>query len=294
MIVADVVNYKIAKVLATGRGITRLSAGFAETKKLSPASIKKTLDLLKNFGETIEAYNVEKMLAVATSAVREAENSAAFLNGAKELGIDIKIISGDMEASYTKIGVLSHFAEIRDMVLFDIGGGSTEITLIKDCKTVYSQSTPVGVVKLCELFGFSNRFKDEIRQNAKRYIFEMLKEPFERARTFLSLQPECHVVGTAGTVATIAAYVQRLNRYDSAKISRFVLTTAHLSNILKELDGFSPEEILAKKNVEEGRQDLLLPGVVLTEAILEGFGCSSFTGTDCGLREGLVISLSQS
>jgi exopolyphosphatase/guanosine-5'-triphosphate,3'-diphosphate pyrophosphatase len=286
MLIAEVSDGKIIRTLADGRGITRLSASISSTRQLADESMAKTYSLLFDFRKLMAEHAVEKVFAAATSAVREAENADALLQGAKDIGIDIKIISGEEEARYNFYGVAAFNSE-PDLLVFDIGGGSTELTLARGGEIVRSFSVPIGVVKLCDIFGFSGVNTAEKRAKAKEYINYAFKESFEKIREETE---NALFIGSAGTLTSLVGFELAIPKFDAAAIDRFNLTSDILDGIDNKLNGLYPEEILEQQGVEKGREDLLAPGAVLVKAILKGLGKDMCRVSVHGLKEGLTIN----
>jgi exopolyphosphatase/guanosine-5'-triphosphate,3'-diphosphate pyrophosphatase len=286
MLIAEVSDGKIIRTLADGRGITRLSASISSTRQLSDESMAKTYSLLFDFRKLMAEHAVEKVFAAATSAVREAENADVFLQGAKDIGIDIKIISGEEEARYNFYGVAAFNPE-PDLLVFDIGGGSTELTLARGGKIVSSRSVPIGVVKLCDIFAFSGINTAEKRAKAEEYINYAFKESFEKTRDEAE---NALLIGSAGTLTSLVAFELAISKFDAAAIDRFNLTMDILDGIDNKLNGLYPEEILEQQGVEKGREDLLAPGAVLVKAILKGLRKDICRVSVHGLKEGLTIN----
>ncbi|MDR2400622.1 MAG: hypothetical protein LBD73_03100 [Deferribacteraceae bacterium] len=290
MLIADVQDGKIRRAIADGRGITRLSASISSTRQLSEESMAKTFSLLFDFRKLMAENSVEKVFAAATSAVREAENAETFLQGARDIGIDIKIISGEDEAKYNFYGVYAFNSDIDNLLVFDIGGGSTELTLAHAGEIVQTFSVPIGVVKLCDIFGFSGINNSEKRLKAEAYIDYAFGESFAKIREKAG---DFFLIGSAGTLTSLANFELALHSFDAAAIDRYILSLEVLDNIEHKLNGLYPEEILEQQGVEKGREDLLAPGAVLVKAILKGLGKKFCRVAVHGLKEGLTIHASE-
>jgi exopolyphosphatase/guanosine-5'-triphosphate,3'-diphosphate pyrophosphatase len=286
MLVAEVSGGKITRVLADSRGITRLSASISSTRQLSEESMAKTFSLLFDFRKIMAENRVEKVFAAATSAVREAENADIFLQGAMDLGINIKIITGEEEARYNFYGVAAFNTDYENLLVFDIGGGSTELTLARSGEIVHSFSVPIGVVKLCDIFGFNGVNTAEKRVKAEEYINYAFGDSFSRIK---EEGETAFLVGSAGTLTSLTAFELALPQFDAAAVDKFILSLDVLDSIEQKLNGLYPEEILEQQGVEKGREDLLAPGAVLVKTILKGLGKKSCRVAVHGLKEGLAI-----
>ena len=289
LLIADVQNGKIVKSLFSGRGITRLGAGIAGTGRLSEASMDKTIDLFKQFHSEILKYKAEKVFAAATSAVREASNSADFIARAHSVGIPLKAISGDEEAKYTYLGVSATLADLpKSAVVYDIGGGSTEFIHVEKGEIVKDISVPIGVVKLADKYGFDKPTDHVLHEECKAYLREVLA-PMRAGMA----DAHGELIGTAGTVTTIAAVELGLEAYQPEKVNTHKLTDTGIETLLARVAALTPQERIKLPGLEAGREDLMIPGMILVDVIMELFGKRMSYVSDYGLREGLAIAASE-
>ncbi|MBE9503967.1 MAG: Ppx/GppA family phosphatase [Proteobacteria bacterium] len=277
------------------REITRLGGGF-DGKRLHPDSEKRTLRAVKIFSDVIKEAGVKKVRASATSVVREAENGKEFIDEIKSLtGINVDIISGDIEAALTLKGVLSALYQKESKALvFDIGGGSTEYIIAESGKVIGLNSLNMGVVSLTEKYLKSDPPSADNLSNIRSAVDSFLLA----LKTPGSGLPELShmggnsgsiLVGTAGTITTLAALDQNLEIYDSRKINNYVLTKDAIDKLFKRLSGMTHEERVAIKALEEGRADLIIAGTIIVQRTMEEFGFNELVVSDYGLLEGLLI-----
>ncbi|GAB7140831.1 exopolyphosphatase [Deferribacterales bacterium RsTz2092] len=291
MLIADVQAGKIVKKIYSGRALTRLSAGIEKTGKLSPAGVEKTLDLFKTFAENIKKYKADKVIAVATSAVREASDSVAFLSKAAELGIPLIAISGEQEAYYTYKGVVSSMAQVPSPALvYDIGGGSTEFIYVKDGQLLYNISVPIGVVKLSDKFGFQNITDASVHKACKDYLLEKFNDVAGKISTFE--KPKV-LIGVAGSVTTIAAVDAATTSFKPDEIEGYVLRQDNIAQILTTLCAMTGADRLKVAGVEAGREDLIPAGIIAIQVIMSLFNQTESHVSVYGLREGVTIAAEQ-
>ncbi|MDB2426181.1 Ppx/GppA family phosphatase, partial [bacterium] len=172
-------NNKIISNIHDECVITRLSEGVDKNKILSAAALKRAKDCLTNFRKTIDKYNVEKIVAVSTSAARDAKNKEEFLKIGNDLNIPVQIIPGQKEAELTFKGATFEHENPKDYCVIDVGGGSTEIITQSD--QIGSFSFDVGSVRLTEKFITSFPTSDVEIKNLEDFIkanFEQKKELF--------------------------------------------------------------------------------------------------------------------
>ena len=269
------------------RVITRLGEGMDTEKCLIPKRMADTLDALCEFRDKCSAHGDIPIHAVATSAVREAENRDEFLQLAKErTGIDIEVIPWEKEAQLTLQGV--HWKlplQDKKILVFDIGGGSSEFILSQGENIAAVYGTSLGVVRLTEKF-ISCHPVDADEYSA---LVSHIREELGRVREKLSaFSPEV-VVGTAGTVTTLAALDVDMYPYDPEKIHGTLLSLGRIQALHNQLKSMSLEERLKWRALEKGREDLIIAGTALVLETLQVFACDQLTISEYSLREGIIL-----
>ncbi len=269
------------------RVICRLGEGLHNEKHLLEPRITLTLQTLENFRDRCRRHGDIPIQAVATSAVREASNREEFVRRAKEqAGLTVEVISWEEEARLTLEGVfwkLPH--ENRKLLTFDIGGGSTEFILSQGKQIIATAGTALGVVSLTERFitrhpidaGEYQALTDHLRE-ALAGVASQLEDP----------RPEA-VIGTAGTVTTLAALDRNIFPYDPEAIHGTKLPRKNIEILLEDLKSRSLAERLQLKPLERGREDLIIAGTALVLATLSAFQCNLLTVSEYSLREGLLL-----
>lgn len=278
------------KAIGYAHQITRLGEGLHETGKLSLSGMERAVDALREFRSLIDHHKVQAqhIHAVATAAVREAENGIYFAELVqKETGIQISIISGNEEASRSLLGassVLHH--EIRsDMLLFDIGGGSTEFIRAHNHSLTDAISCKLGVVRLVETHLQSDPPSAEDYLAMKQAALSHL----DRVEAFWSKTtsaPPKQMVGTAGTVTTLAAVLMSLVPYDPEKVNNYQIESDAFYQLRDRLLTMNHKQRESIPAIETGRADLIIAGLAIIEAIMEKWNYASFTTVDAGLLEG--------
>lgn len=274
--------------------ITRLGegiGGFVDRKgNLKSEAIERTVDALLDFRKIWQSLGVSQYRAVATSAAREAENSNEFIGEAKRIGVKVDIISDEEEARLSLRGI-RNVIDIGSgqTVVFDIGGGSTEFVHVVDGKLKEIVGTDIGVVRMREFFIESYPPKAEEIAKLSNFLDKHLKMVYNRIE-ISGLVPM--LVGTAGTATSLAAMDLGISDYDPALIDGYKLTSSKINNIIDSVVVLSEREILEKYPIlEGGREDVILPGMMIVKAILKVFKDSEFTVSDSGLLEGIVEGL---
>lgn len=274
------------------RRICRLAGGFSQEEGLSPEAMERTLLAFQEFAEVCKLHHVEQVRAVGTAAFRQAVNGDAFSRAvtAKTL-LPLEIISGEKEAETMTAGVLSALDPVpENSLIIDIGGGSTEFVLCAGRTVVWSFSLALGVVHLTETY------KDpEDRQLAIANSVSTLHDKLVRVCKHNQIEPESlSLVGTAGTVTTLAALDLKMSSYDWRMINNYTMTLAKLAHWQELLLPLSVAEREALPGMEEGRGDLIIAGIEIVLALMQKLNSGALTVSDFGILEGLLLSLKSS
>jgi len=268
------------------REVVRLGGGFTDETGLSAAAQERALACLHRFSAVIAEYEVKKVRASATSAVRDAVNGGQFVADVfKETGIELVVINGDLEARLTLDGVLSGLdSEPDKLAVLDVGGGSTEFMLTDSGTPLFIKSMPIGVVRLTEGFSTVAGMVERVGS-----VIDLLGEDLASAEVALS--GEFELVGTAGTATTIAAIKLEMVDYDYRKVNNSTVSREDIEEIFQRLLRLTPQERLAVKGVEKGREDLIIAGLVIITSVMDRFGFNRLKISDFGLLEGLALSV---
>jgi exopolyphosphatase/guanosine-5'-triphosphate,3'-diphosphate pyrophosphatase len=269
------------------RQITRLGGNFSPQTGLSAASMDRALVTLQSYQDIIDAAGVSQVRAVATAALRSANNRDFFLAAVvASTGINIEVIIGEEEARLTTLGVLSVIDPIpKSAIVIDIGGGSTELICIVDGKNHLQKSYPLGVVSLCE--GYTSAAQRQLSIDAVILQFSQSLQQVGMAEIPFQL------IGTAGTITTLAAIHLQLKEYNQDLINNHVLTMNYLYKLRQELELISVPERERIIGMEAGRGDLILPGLQILLTLMQQFQFSTIKVSDCGLLEGLMLQLTE-
>jgi exopolyphosphatase/guanosine-5'-triphosphate,3'-diphosphate pyrophosphatase len=278
--------------------IPRLGKGVDSNKIISGESIQKAVKILNEYKEISIKHNSNKIIAAATSFLRDAHNKNEFVNKMKtETGIEIEILSGKDEARWTFWGGIYEQLQIADYKLqicsLDIGGGSTEITLGENIPPVLNKnillnhpiksiSLDVGSVRVNEKFLNTHPPSFENVVKAEEFINENLnKINFPVA--------DSKLIGVAGTITTLAAIKLKLIDYDAVKVDGIVLSYTEVQGILDRLTPLPIEELYSLGNFMEGRADVIIPGVLILRCFMQKFGFNKITVSTKGLRYGIFL-----
>jgi exopolyphosphatase/guanosine-5'-triphosphate,3'-diphosphate pyrophosphatase len=280
--------------------IVRLGEGLSATQNLGDAAIERTIDALKVCRAKMDNRGVTRARLIATEACRAAGNSAAFIARVEaEVGLQLEIIDRETEAMLAASGCAALAdPEAESVVLFDIGGGSTEIVWLDRAdetrKTVRNRirewsSLPVGVVSLAERHG-GRHVTPELYAGMVGEVKELLK-PFVHALGDTERPKKFHLLGTSGTVTTLAGLHLGLPRYDRRQVDGIWMSEKEVSAIVERLLGMSYKERESSACIGTERADLVLSGCAILDAIRHVFPSERVRVADRGLREGILMQL---
>jgi exopolyphosphatase/guanosine-5'-triphosphate,3'-diphosphate pyrophosphatase len=278
--------------------VVRLGEGLAQTGRLSDEAMERAVGALRVCADKLKRRNVHLARSVATEACRRATNGQAFIDRVRqETGIRLDIISAQEEARLAVLGCHILLEDgIGPAVIFDIGGGSTELVLIEPGAPVPRildwQSVPWGVVSLTETVG-GDELDPEAR--AARYA-EMRRVVSDSFAAFADrIAPwrggEVRLLGTSGTVTTLASLHLDLPQYDRKAVDGLIVPAASMREISDRLSTMAPEERRRLPCIGNERADLVVAGCAILEAILDIWPANRLGVADRGIREGILRSL---
>jgi exopolyphosphatase / guanosine-5'-triphosphate,3'-diphosphate pyrophosphatase len=272
--------------------VTRLGEGLAASGELQAAPMARTAATVGEYVERARTLGAARIRIVATSAVREARNGAAFAGRLeRETGEPVEVVRGDDEARLTVRGVLEGLGRPAGArVVFDIGGGSTEYIRTLDDRIVATVSLTLGVVALAERFAFPGPAEPERYRAMAAEIGARLRRELTAAVRTGALHD---LVGTAGTVTTLAALDLGLTSYDASRVQAHRLTREAVARQRERLAALPVEQRAALPCLEPGRADLILPGLAIVEQTMALFGVASLVVSDAGLREGMMAETAE-
>lgn len=300
MLIAVKEGSNISPVRAERR-VTRLARGFQGSWELAPAAEGRNLSALREYATVLSGQGIERIACGATGVVRRARNSGAVLDRiARETGIRVEVLSEDAEAVLSAKGILSVLPRCGGNILaFDIGGGSTEFSLVTrgGLRPAWTSSRPVGAATLTEKYLACDppgtAALEHATVSARMEILAAREHMHANLAQngIMKFQDPILLAGTAGTVTTLAAMHLGMTRYEPYRINGVELTAGWVASLVESLARASLEERKRIPGLEPGREDIILGGAVIVGQILACFGAERFTATDAGLLEGLLLDL---
>lgn len=264
---------------------TRIGKGVDEHGFISQEAIRRNIDALKEFYKLSKSEGCDYIYCIGTSALRDSKNGDDFVRIAKEeIGIDIEIISGEEESNLGFLGVLKGANENDDILVIDIGGGSTEFILGNMDGIKFSKSENVGALRMTEKF-----LTTDIVDN---YEFDMMSEFIENEiRETLESLKEKHInklVGIGGTITSLSAINQELEVYSMEKIHNSVVTIDDIENILQNLKKMTLNDKKSLKGLQSKRADIITAGVKILHIIMKKLELREITVSEYDNLEGLI------
>ena len=263
--------------------VTRLGEGLNRSGSLGEAAMARTNAAVEGFVREARSLGATSITLVGTSATRDAENGLPFVRElGRQLGITAGVATGEMEAALTYAGATLELPD--DVVLMDLGGGSTELVRRQPDGRLLTTSLDVGCVRASEAWLLSDppsaRERVEVRREAAM-AFERAGDPY-RGATFLA--------GVAGTVTTLSALILGLDAYDPDSVHLSVFTREQLGAQLERLAGLSREERVALPTMQPGRADVIVAGAEILAAALETLGYDEVVVSERDILDGIILA----
>jgi exopolyphosphatase / guanosine-5'-triphosphate,3'-diphosphate pyrophosphatase len=288
-IVADLPAFSI---IAREKETVRLGDRDPQTGNLTTEAIGRAFGALKRCQEVAKSLNAQQILAVATSAVREAPNGHEFVRSIEaELGLSVNIISGQEEARRIYLGVLSG-VEFNNTphIIIDIGGGSTELVLGDSHEPRTLSSTKIGAVRLTSEFINSNPVGDRALIYLQAFVRGQLERAIDEIKADLRPGETPKMIGTAGTIETLAAILNLdKNGHVPTRIHGFKIQLSELRNLITRLRRMTISERTAIDGISDRRAEIIVAGAVILQEAMTLLGMESLAVCERSLREGVIV-----
>jgi exopolyphosphatase / guanosine-5'-triphosphate,3'-diphosphate pyrophosphatase len=289
LLVADVEDGRIADLERDMR-VTRLGDGVDERGRLLPVPVARVRNVLSDYRRRLEALGAERTLAIATSAVRDADNGEAFLGEVEwSYGFTTQLLSGHDEAMLMFRGVTSERALTEGTVIVDVGGGSTELVAGGPDGVHWHDSLDVGSVRLTERFLHSDPPSSAEVDDAVTAVRALLAErvPDEiRTRTGSA-------VGVAGTITSLAALALGLDDYDRERVHGFQLSANALNDQLERLAGAPVAERRTMRPLDPDRAPVIVGGALVAREVLSYFQLDALEISERDILDGAALAAAE-
>ncbi|HLG07251.1 MAG TPA: Ppx/GppA phosphatase family protein [Gaiellaceae bacterium] len=279
LLIADVEGDDLTEV-ARHLTITRLGEGVDERRRLLPVPIARVRNCLTEYRREVESHGVSRTLAIATSAVRDAENGDAFLGEIEwSYGFETQLLTGPEEAAMMVRGVTAGRPLLDGTLLVDIGGGSTELVLCSNGSVGASTSLDVGCVRVTERFLASDPPSRPELAAAAAYV-----------RALLPALEAQRAIGVAGTVTTLATLDLGLQAYDPERTHGHRISRAAVDGQLTRLAGMTLEQRLRIPGIEPGRAPVIVAGLVVLRKIMGAYGLHEIEVSEWDILHGAALA----
>lgn len=274
--------------LKSWRENVRLGEGLAERGVISPQAEARALEVLKRFKEILNLYQVKNYYAIGTAVFRQAKNAKEVLERIqRETLLQIDVLTPEEEAHLIIEGVLYGLKglglNLKNFLLVDVGGGSTEFVYFKEGKPSFIKSIEIGAVQLKETFNLRYPLTRRMLQSLRSYVEDQLKvlpkEPLER------------VVATGGTASLMGSLDLKLLKYEPDKLHGHLITADRVEKLINKISENTLPRIKKMKGMEEGREDIALPGFIIYGEILKFFSQRELLISTYGILEATLLSL---
>ena len=267
----------------------KLGESLAHSDSLDEQSILKSIDVLLQYRDIIRLESTNKVLCVATSAVREAKNGKYFVDQVLErTGFKVRVLNGEEEAYYSYLGA-SMKTCIPNGLYFDLGGGSLELVYTEDFHIKRAQALPLGALRLTRTFAnddgsFSKKDCDDMDQR----IMDTL--PTKKS---YGIGIDTLLVGAGGTLRALGRYDQKRSGFPFEKIHNYRLSSNTIDSLRKELSSLKPNEIASRGTFDSTRIETVVAGIHIIHGIMKKFDFEEVIISGYGIREGILASFIQ-
>jgi exopolyphosphatase/guanosine-5'-triphosphate,3'-diphosphate pyrophosphatase len=268
--------------------ITRLGEGVDSRGLLSDSAMERVYGCMGRYAASIGELEAGRALIIATSSVRDAGNGPSFIDSlARNFSFEGRVLSGEEEAALSFAGAMSGVPAERRGLLFDVGGGSTEVVVGRDGQTDFSVSMDIGCVRIKERF-FNHDPADEAElAEAADFIDSVFAELIPRRE----LEGLHTARAVAGTVTTLAAIDAGLETYNREKVHGHVLRRTQVDRLLGMLARMTVNERLMIPTMETGRADVIVAGGLIVSRLLEYTGIDEFMVSELDILDGAALAM---
>jgi exopolyphosphatase/guanosine-5'-triphosphate,3'-diphosphate pyrophosphatase len=260
----------------------RIGAGLDASGALQPKPMERALETLELFAHFCRATHIEEIHPVATSAIRDATNQAEFLEAAKQrAGLDVRVLSREEEARYGYLAAVNS-TTLSNGVALDIGGGSMQLTRVKDRQSTDSRSWALGAVRMTERFLDSKKPSDKDLDALRAHVAKKLDG--------VDWLKGKRLVGVGGAVRNLAAATMIEHDLPSYGIQGFRITRRSLDKLIERLADMPVADRRKVSGIKPERGDVILAGAVVVQSVMEAGGFKTIEATEAGLREGVFFS----
>ncbi|MBN2082177.1 hypothetical protein JW859_08205 [bacterium] len=276
------------RILHDASKVTGLGKGLGPAGELDPRAARRTAECIAEFAATARSLDTTEILAAGTSALRRASDAAQFTaRVAEQCGVAVTVISGEEEARLARIIALRELPGAAEhTLLFDVGGGSTELTLCHGLEVAAAQSLPLGARRITEEAGITH----PVPPAAAERMAELVARGLAGAPGCAAVAPALTLAGLGGT-ATTMVWLMRGKRGEPAGDPHLAqVETGAVRALLAELASQTSDEVRRMPNLDPARADVIYGGIAIIAGLLAMYRAPGFTLVDRGLRFGLLLA----
>ena len=264
---------------------TRIGQGVDEQGYISEDAIERNIDALVEFSRICKKEECQKVYCMGTSALRDSKNKEAFINLAKEKAdINVDIISGEKESHLGFMGVLEGLDEVEDILVVDIGGGSTEFIIGNEEGIRFSKSENVGALRMTEKF----LNQDPINENEFKQMSDFIYDEIKTTLDCIKNDNVKKIVGIGGTITSLSAINQELEVYSMEKIHNSKISLNEIELILQNLKKMTLSDKKSLKGLQPKRADIITAGVEILYTIMKNIEIDEIIVSEYDNLEGLM------
>jgi exopolyphosphatase/guanosine-5'-triphosphate,3'-diphosphate pyrophosphatase len=284
MLIAEVTSAGISKVYRDEIRVTRLGQGVHQSGRLHPEALARAEECFKAYAKILKIEKPDLVVAMATSAARDAANGHELFEIGKKYGIPIQIIPGHLEAEISFDGATYEFTDSRGFAVIDVGGGSTEVVLKTNDGQLRGVSFNVGSVRLTELFVSSHPVPAEDLKKLESYVEEVWRKDAPE----INIDQVKKVIAVAGTPTTLAAVVQQ-KPYSSERVHGYSMDLATLWKWREQLASMGLQNRKDLVGMDPQRADVIVAGLTILAKFTEKLGANALQVSDRGVRFGIAL-----
>lgn len=290
LLIADVQDGRVTGELERHSEVTRLGAGVDADGRLREDAMERVYATLDRYQAQIDDHSCDKRLAVLTSAVRDSANGKAFADTvSSRYGLEPHVLTGDQEARLTFLGATSErdAADTAPILVFDIGGGSTEMVIGVGREVEFHVSTQAGVVRQTERHIHEDPPTEAERTALSEDVQGILADAVPAAQRH-AVQ---HAIGVAGTATSLAAIAQDLDPYDPERVHGFGLDGERCEQILERLSKLTLDQRRHVAGLHPDRAPTIIAGVLIFQAVMSLFGLDEVEVSEHDILRGAALGL---
>ncbi len=286
LLLVDVMDNGYFYIVDQLKETPRLGEGMERDGFLKPARIRETINTLKMFRKLCDVNKIERIIAVATAAVRRAKNQRSFLDEVSATcGIKLKVLSAEEEAMLVYRGVINTMDVPKGLIL-EIGGGSTKIVYYNRRNLLNYATLPFGAITLTELFGNDGLTPEEQAVKIEEFFTEQLKQ----IDWLKDVDSEVQMIGAGGSFRNLCRMTKIMKKYPLKTIHNYVLDEDDFNHVYTLLKGLDLDRKKKIKGLSSGRADILPSALAVASALKKYLGLGSIVISGSGLRTGIMFN----